>query len=259
MLFKKYDNKSEFNKKRTRLYISAMEEGLDVRKNELMSFDIDKKLKNNIQNIVDIGAGNGYLTKYLAKKFSNATIYAADASGDMLMNFKKDKNIILVEKNSGKFNIKSNSIDAAFSLATVHHITDKKYFLKEVYRILKPGGFLFIADVNDRTTVQVFFDTIVKKYCITKHDFDFLDSDWISYLAKDAGFILRESKIKNTPWIFNDKISMINFIKKLTGLKISDKKLEQFLYENFKITRTKKTNLISLPWQLGYYALKKGK
>lgn len=253
MLLKNIEHENEFNEKRTRLYISAMEEGFNVRKNELASFDIDNKLKNIPQSIVDLGAGNGYLTMYLAKKFPTSTIYAIDASIAMREGLKKVKNIALLEK----LNLKDNSIDAIFSLATFHHITDKKHLLKELCRILKPGGFLFIGDVNDNTPTQAFFDTVVKKYCITKHDFDFLDSSWISYLVKESGLILKESKIKNTSWIFDNEKNMLNFIKKLTGLEISNPNLKQFLYKNFKIIR--KNKHLSLPWQLGYHILQKKK
>lgn len=230
-----------------------MQEGFNVRKNELASFDIDNKLKNIPQGIVDLGAGNGYLTMYLAKKFPTSTIYATDASITMREGLKKIKNIVLLEKLA----LANNSIDAIFSLAAFHHITDKKHLLKELYRVLKPGGFLFIGDVNDNTPTQVFFDTVVKKYCITNHDFDFLDSNWTSYLAKESNFILKESKVKNTPWIFDNEKNMINFIKKLTGLGISNQNLKQFLYKNFKII--KKNQHLSLSWQLGYHILQKKK
>lgn len=74
---------SEFNQKSADLYISAMEEGADVRKNELLSFDF-KEIQKNPKNIMEIGAGNGYLTAYLSEKFPGSAIYATDESESML-------------------------------------------------------------------------------------------------------------------------------------------------------------------------------
>lgn len=241
---------SEFNQKRADLYISAMEEGVDVRNNELLSFDF-KKIQKNPKNIMEIGAGNGYLTTYLSKKFPGSTIYATDASESMLRSIKKIKNIILSTINT----IDINSIDTIFSLATFHHIVNKEYILKKLNRTLSPGGFLFIADVNDKTPTQLFFDTVVRKHCITGHNFDFLDVEWLSCLAKKSGFAIVESEVKETPWIFNNEKHMIGFMKKLTGLEISDRGLRDSLCKIFIIKN--KNGKILLHWQLGYHLLKK--
>ena len=100
--------------------------------------DFEKK------NLLEIGCGNGRMTKYLAKCFSE--IIATDCSKTMLDKGKKrvdDKNINwILNKNDLLTGVFDKSIDIAFSFIVFQHCkapTIKSYF-KEVERVLKPGG-----------------------------------------------------------------------------------------------------------------------
>ena len=246
----------EFNDKRSKRYNAAMGLYPSARINELKVFKIDKKSAVNPKVILEIGAGGGYLTEYLSKQYPNAQILAIDASKDMTRSLKQS-NKIKILKNSKSDNIKliDNSVDLVFSLASFHHITNKKQVFNEISRVLKPDGILFIGDVNDNTKTQKFFDAVVKKHCITSHDLDFLDSYWVSYLAKSSGLSQIKSKVISTPWSFQNKKQMLFFIKNLFGLKISYFKLNRFLEQIFNYNE--KGGEIIIPWQLGYHILKK--
>ena len=245
----------EFDNERSRMYHLAMGRCPDARKSELVSFGMDGYLDAEPREAVDIGAGDGYLTGYLSGKFPESRIYALDVSDSMTRDLRIKNAIVLKYSSAGKIPLKDEYVDAAFSLAMLHHVSNKKQLFQEVKRILKNGGLLFIADVNDGTPAQEFFDTVVKEYCITGHDFDFLDTEWVSYLAESSGLARMESGVKETPWVFRDDKEMLFFIKNLTGLNIEDDKLAEHIHSIFKVSDRRGT--VSLPWQLGYHILKK--
>jgi ubiquinone/menaquinone biosynthesis C-methylase UbiE len=243
----------EFNQERARRYHLAMGNHPNARNSELERLELDKALNRKDLVILDLGAGDGYLTRHLSKTFPNAKIYALDASESMLS--EHTNGVKLINSDSDNIPLENNSVDLVVSLATFHHVKKKKETFEEINRILAPKGHFVIADVMDKTNTQEFFDTIVRDYCITGHEFPFLNKEWVDELANEAGLFRKESKTKETPWQFKSKEDMAFFVKNLVGLDISIDALLKFLYENFSVKL--RDNHIHLGWQLGYHVLQK--
>ncbi|MDD5396913.1 MAG: class I SAM-dependent methyltransferase [Candidatus Moranbacteria bacterium] len=246
-----YSKKGEFNRKRSEMYASAMKNAYDARKNELKLFDDSFRYGKKFFKIVDFGAGNAFLSNYLADHFSESYVFALDPSLEMLTSNinKRIKSINDIEK------INNNSVDAIFSLAAFHHVTNKKMILRKMHQILKKNGLIFIVDVCDKSVNQRFFDEIVSKYSITGHDFDFLNKDWMRYLAKESGFVLKKVKQNEIYWEFENEKQAILFVKNITGLKMRTDKLRNYILTNFEIKKSKSQFL--LRWPLGYFVLEK--
>ena len=244
----------EFNQERARRYHLAMGNHPNARNSELERLELDKALNKKGLVILDLGAGDGYLTRHLSKTYPNAIIYALDASESMLSEH-TNGNVKLINADSDNIPLESGSVDLVVSLATFHHVKKKKETFGEINRILAPKGHFIIADVMDKTNTQEFFDTIVRDYCITGHEFPFLSKEWIGELAGETGFFHKESKLKETPWKFESREDMAFFVKNLVGLDISVDFLLKFLYENFSIKL--RDNHVHLGWQLGYHVLQK--
>lgn len=110
------------------------------------------ELKN--KKLLEIGCGNGVQAMYIAEKYQPSLLYAIDLN---------EKNIeIAREEYSGRNcslvhfliddaqNLKSfdnNSVDIVINIESAFHYPDKKMFLSEVFRVLKPGGEFLIADI----------------------------------------------------------------------------------------------------------------
>jgi SAM-dependent methyltransferase len=64
------------------------------------------------------------------------------------------------------FPIEDNSIDIAISLAVLEHLNDPALFLKEIFRVLKPGGLIYLSTPNFRLCYKTFYNdyTHVKPY-----------------------------------------------------------------------------------------------
>ncbi len=245
----------EYNQERAKRYSKAMQEYPNARMAELTAFDIDRYISKENPTILDLGAGDGFLTRFLAERFPKAKLYAVDSSNFMLSYLDKKNNISFIHAESDKLPLEDGSIDFVVSLATFHHIDNKQETFNEVNRILSKDGVFIIADVLDNTKTQEFFDSVVREFCITGHDYPFLHKNWVDDLAKKSGLRVEKTNLKETPWKFKNRQDMALFLKDLTGLDVSTDFLLKFLFENFPIKINQSE--VSLGWQLGYYVLRK--
>ncbi len=101
---------------------------------------------------LEIGAGTGLLTVPMAGKVKN--VAAFDLSMDMLDVLKKKMaadaidNIRIHPTDFPSEEIEGTAFDLIYSAMTMHHMEDVGAILKQVYRFLKPGGYLAIGDLE---------------------------------------------------------------------------------------------------------------
>jgi ubiquinone/menaquinone biosynthesis C-methylase UbiE len=101
----------------------------------------------------DIGCGNGYFT-FPASEITGkkGKVFALDISPEMLEEIRtgiKERNtanIEVIETEENNLKIKDASVDFAFSCNVMHEVKDPGVFLKEVKRIMRPGGMAAIID-----------------------------------------------------------------------------------------------------------------
>jgi SAM-dependent methyltransferase len=87
--------------------------------------------------VVELGAGNGELARLINGKIKDLTLVDLDAK----------KNIIRADFNR-PLPFKSGSFSGVISLEVIEHLVESELFLKEIYRILKPKGWLIISTPN---------------------------------------------------------------------------------------------------------------
>jgi len=112
-------------------------------------------IKNGIKAL-EIGCGSGAFTTFIARAVgSNGIVYALDIQPKMLKQLKnklkrdenKDiKNIIPVLASAYDLPFPDNSIDLAYAISVFQEIPDKNKTLKEIKRVLKPGGILSVSE-----------------------------------------------------------------------------------------------------------------
>ena len=111
------------------------------------------------QIILDVGCGNGYMTKEFSRLLNNTgKVYALDRANEAIERLKKEAegtNIVSIEADiTQRTVLQDASIDLIY-LSTVFHIfsdEQRENFQKEARRILKPKGRLAIVEIEKRET-----------------------------------------------------------------------------------------------------------
>jgi ubiquinone/menaquinone biosynthesis C-methylase UbiE len=97
--------------------------------------------------VLEIGCGTGLFTEKVYNA-TGASIIATDLSEDLL-NIARKKNLPITFKIEDAMNLSfaDNSFDVVFGSSIIHHLDFNKS-LKEIYRVLKPGGRMVFAEPN---------------------------------------------------------------------------------------------------------------
>ena len=102
----------------------------------------------------DIGCGSGFITEGLIR--AGLRVVAVDQSEAMLAEMKrKFPTIAEVDYRCGEAEglpIADGSVDYAFANMYLHHLERPAIAIKEMARILKPGGTLVITDLDSHTS-----------------------------------------------------------------------------------------------------------
>jgi len=133
---------------------------------------------------VDIGAGTGFIIEGLIRK--GLQVIAVDQSEAMLKEMRrKFSSIEGIDYRLGeaeKLPISDEAVDYAFANMYLHHVESPPKAIKEMMRILKPGGKLVITDLDE-------------------HPFEFLRDEhhdrWMGFKREEIKQWFREAGFKN--------------------------------------------------------------
>ncbi len=115
----------------------------------LARYQFAQKLINPNDLVLDAACGSGFGSQLLAQKAKK--VYGIDRSWQTLLlaRFKhKEKNINFIKMDCQQLQFKNNFFDKVISLETLEHLPDSEKFLKEVVRVLKPGGIFIVSTPN---------------------------------------------------------------------------------------------------------------
>jgi 2-polyprenyl-3-methyl-5-hydroxy-6-metoxy-1,4-benzoquinol methylase len=103
--------------------------------------------------LLEIGCGRGGLSNYMAGLSQPpAKIFACDYSSDALeiakVRFASRENIMWQKENIQALSFPDNTFDRIVSCETIEHVPDPAKAVRELYRVLKPGGILYLTCPN---------------------------------------------------------------------------------------------------------------
>lgn len=104
-------------------------------------------------HILEVGCGRGFYMKTLSQLPGVTKIEGIDINPHYVaiaQNFAKHKKVHIQQASAYKLPFKSNSFDIVISTEVLEHLEDDTTAVREMYRVLKPGGRLLITVPNER-------------------------------------------------------------------------------------------------------------
>lgn len=108
--------------------------------------------------ILDIGCGDGEYTSLFCK--NNNKVVGIDVRNYVNPVFKKFE---FIQANAEKLPFSDNSFNLVISFDVIEHIKDDEKAIKEIYRVLKPGGRIFLETPNKERLSYYLLKLIGKK------------------------------------------------------------------------------------------------
>jgi SAM-dependent methyltransferase len=117
---------------------------------------VKKSIRKNDMDgcrVLEIGCGRGGFSKFLIENYpAISKLYACDFSDSALAIAKgrvtNQANVIWQKEDIQSLSFPDNSFETIISCETIEHIPDPHQALKELYRVLKPGGRLLLTCPN---------------------------------------------------------------------------------------------------------------
>lgn len=144
------------------------------------------------KTILEIGTGPGHIIEELLKE-NFSKVIGIDISLDMLLRAKKrnynNSNLFLINAKAEKIPLFDSSIDIVISRGSVFFWKDLDAAFKEIYRILKPNGFLLIGGGYGISTPESIISDIHEyfKNSVTKNDKPKLNIDKAVAIMQSIG------------------------------------------------------------------------
>ena len=102
---------------------------------------------------LEVGCGRGAGARLIKRKFKPVELHATDLDVEMMLKAvrylspQERETILLCAADLLALPYPTGSMDAVFGFGVLHHIPDWRGGLKEVTRVLRPGGFYFLEEI----------------------------------------------------------------------------------------------------------------
>jgi ubiquinone/menaquinone biosynthesis C-methylase UbiE len=106
------------------------------------------------RRVLDVGTGTGLIPIDLCRRTAEASVLGIDLATHMLARAEShvrraglEARIRVVRLDAKSTGLDTGSFDAVISNSIVHHIPDPEDVFREMWRLVRPGGVLFVRDL----------------------------------------------------------------------------------------------------------------
>ena len=103
---------------------------------------------NKDAKYVDLGCGDGKVTLQYSKRIGTHQVYGVDISEGRLDEADPQRMFLYKERADSELSFGDNYFDVVTANQLIEHVDDTDKLIKEMYRILKPGGYGVISTNN---------------------------------------------------------------------------------------------------------------
>lgn len=152
--------------------------------------------------LLDVACGSGRFLKMLAERHFQG--YGADISGKMVESAAHlNPTMAFHRAPCDALPFDDGFFDAVTVCAAFHHFPDPAAFVREAFRVLKPGGRLYIAEIYYPALARALFNPILR--LSPAGDVRFYAPEEISALLRGAGFTAAVVKILGNAQILSGR------------------------------------------------------
>lgn len=194
-------------------YHEAMTRWPAAREEELRLL-LDRLAPRAGERLIDVPAGGGYLAAWLPEEVAYLAVEPVGPFFDRCPEQAGRKRLRCAPT---KIELADASAEVAVSLAGLHHEPDVDGVFAELFRVLRPGGRVGIADVRSGSAPDRFLNGFVHEHSRLGHRGTFFDATLADRLLA-VGF--QDVDLAPVPlrWRFPDTAAMVTFVRLLFGI-----------------------------------------
>jgi ubiquinone/menaquinone biosynthesis C-methylase UbiE len=137
-------------------FFNKPDEPLEDRQVNLTRHCISKVGDLGDKNVLEVGCGNGTQSIYIHENYNPAKTVGIDINNHNIelansINGSHSNLDFIVDDAQQLENIPENSVDILLCIESAFHYPNKDQFMKQMRRVLKPGGKFIIADILSRS------------------------------------------------------------------------------------------------------------
>ena len=199
-----------------------MQEACETLMSTLLDF-----IPNKEGRILDVACGLGATTDYLLKYYSPENVIGINISEKQLEVCRTnipDCTFILMDAVQIEF--ENESFENIICVEAAFHFNTRKQFLQEAYRILKPGGYLVLADLlfkdvlladewmipksNELQDVETYKDLFIKSGFFNLKTMDITEQSWREFHRKLKLWLLNKHQTEGLDDLTYSQIDSID-------------------------------------------------
>lgn len=112
--------------------------------------------ENPRAKVLDLGCGDGLLSLKLKNAIGCSEIYGGEIDQKAIAKAKQNGVKVSRINLNGLFSFKSSFFDVVIANQVIEHVEDTDNFLSEIYRVLRPHGYVIISTENGSSWINIF-------------------------------------------------------------------------------------------------------